>query len=109
MAAVKRTDNVPMVEKLRRQVEDSEKLVHQLKRQLQQLQLDQGHARQDEASATTFIPRSAPQTTHISSKVWYVGTVHGERGHLKRNCPSRESFVDSAAVSSMHFNDSWFP
>ena len=59
-------------------MEDSEKLVHQLKRQLQQLQLDQGHARQDapaRGSATTFIPRSAPQTTHISSKVRYVGTV----------------------------------
>ena len=71
-AAVNRTDNVPMVE---RQVEDSEKLVHQLKRQLQ---LDHGHARQDapaKGSATTFIPRSAPQTTHISSKVRYVGTV----------------------------------
>eukprot|EP00731_Ephydatia_muelleri_P022914 Em0015g497a len=91
-AAVKRTDNVPMVEKLRRQVEDSEKLVHQLKRQLQQLQLDQGHARQD-APARGFghnVYRSAPQTTHISSKVRYVGTVrNGDRVEVSRTFLSR--------------------
>ena len=32
-----------------------------------------------------------------------------ERGHLKRNCPSRKSFVDSAAVSSTLMIHAWFP
>eukprot|EP00731_Ephydatia_muelleri_P001300 Em0001g1300a len=101
-AAVKRTDNVPMVEKLRRQVEDSEKLVHQLKRQLQQLQLDQGHARQD-APARGFGHNVYTKKRFSNYSHKQQGAVCwncGERGHLKRNCPSRKSFVDSAAVSS---------
>ena len=101
-AAVKSTDNIPMVEKQRRQVEDSEKLVHQLKRQLQQLQLDQGHAWQD-APARGFghnVYTKKRSSNYSHKQQGAICWNCGERGHLKRNCPSRKSFVDSAAVSS---------
>ena len=65
-----------MVEKLRRQMENSKKLLHKLKRQLQ---LDHGHARQD-----------APAR----------GFSHNVYANKRSSNNSRKSFVDSAAVSS---------
>ena len=100
-----RTDNVPMVE---RQVEDSEKLVHQLKRQLQQLQLDQGHARQDAPAGgfghNVYTKKRSSNYSHKQQ-----GAVFGERGPLNKAKLSVEEEFRGFSGRKFHFNDSWFP
>ena len=88
-------------------MEDSEKLVHQLKRQLQ---LDQGHARQD-APARGFghnVYTKKRSSNYSHKQQGAICWNCGERGHLKAKLSVEEEFRGFSG-RKFHFNDSWFP